>query len=72
MKRFTAHHIEYEPEWETAFNIQLKSLDCITLLLRWCSSNSNVLIEAYKIVLKHLLSHRDVATCRVTGLYSDI
>ncbi|XP_067943651.1 E3 ubiquitin-protein ligase UBR2-like isoform X2 [Watersipora subatra] len=66
MKRFTTQHIEIEPEWETAFNIQLKSHDCIALLLRWCSSNTEILFDVYSTVLQHLVKLRDVSTCQIT------
>lgn len=53
-KRFTVHHIEYEAEWETAFNLQLKLHDCISLIIKWCASDEQVLITAYHAVLARL------------------
>lgn len=49
--RQTKSHIEYEPEWETAFNIHIKMEDCITLLLEWCRSDKEVLQRACESVL---------------------
>lgn len=45
-------HLEYEPEWEGAFNLQLKQDDVITEFLEWCGtdvSNTNIflLIQYY-------------------------
>ena len=37
--RQVGQHIEIEPEWETAFNLQIKLGPCLTLLLDWCSSD---------------------------------
>ena len=37
--RQTGQHIEFEPEWEGAFNFQLKLADIITLMIDWCSSD---------------------------------
>ncbi|KAL3874810.1 hypothetical protein ACJMK2_037773 [Sinanodonta woodiana] len=47
VKRQTGQHLEYEPEWEGAFNLQLKLEDNISLFLNWCGSDRQVLIEAY-------------------------
>lgn len=66
-KRFTAQHIEFEAEWETAFNIQLKMHDCIALLISWCSTDAKVLLVAYESVLKKLAVVRSVPTTNVTG-----
>jgi len=32
-------HLEYEPEWEGAFNLQLKQDDVITEFLKWCGTD---------------------------------
>ena len=32
-------HLEYEPEWEGAFNLQLKQDDVITEFLEWCGTD---------------------------------
>ena len=37
--RQTGQHIEFEPEWEGAFNLQLKLQDNLTLILDWCSTD---------------------------------
>ena len=39
VKRQTGQHLEFEPEWEGAFNLQLKLEDNIVLFLEWCGSD---------------------------------
>ncbi|KAK3092305.1 hypothetical protein FSP39_001069, partial [Pinctada imbricata] len=57
--RQTGMHLEYEPEWEGAFNLQLKQDDVIAEFLEWCGTDREVLIEAYKITLELLLQCKD-------------
>ncbi|XP_074663047.1 E3 ubiquitin-protein ligase UBR2-like [Tubulanus polymorphus] len=57
--RQTGQHLEFEPEWEVAFNLQLKLSGNIALLLQWCGSDKYVLIEAYKAVIDVLYQCRD-------------
>ncbi|XP_063428523.1 E3 ubiquitin-protein ligase UBR2-like isoform X1 [Mytilus trossulus] len=52
-------HLEYEPEWEGAFNLQLKQDDVITEFLEWCGTDRKVLIEAFKLTLEFLLKCKD-------------
>ena len=37
--RQTGQHLEFEPEWEGAFHLQLKLEDSIALFLEWCGSD---------------------------------
>ena len=37
--RQLGQHIEFDPEWETAFNLQLKLEDEVTIMLDWCSTD---------------------------------
>lgn len=39
MKRQTGQHLEFEPEWESAYNLYLKLEDDIVLLTDWCASD---------------------------------
>ena len=32
-------HIEFEPEWETGFNLQLRLQDIITMFLDWAGTD---------------------------------
>ncbi|CAG0889985.1 unnamed protein product [Darwinula stevensoni] len=45
--RQVGQHMEYEPEWETAFNLQIRVLGpVISLMLDWCTSDRVIFIKA--------------------------
>lgn len=52
--RQTGQHMEYEPEWETAFNLHMKLAMLITLVIDWCSTDKVVLVKVYRMVLAQL------------------
>lgn len=52
--RQTGQHMEYEPEWESAFNLHLKIAPVISLVLDWCSSDELVLVKAYRMTMSAL------------------
>ncbi|XP_011302105.1 E3 ubiquitin-protein ligase UBR2 [Fopius arisanus] len=52
--RQVGQHMEYEPEWESAFNLHIKLSPVISLALEWCGSDRVVLIKAFRLVLKKL------------------
>lgn len=52
--RQTGQHMEYEPEWESAFNLHIKLAHVITLILDWCSTDKVVLVKVYRMVLASL------------------
>lgn len=52
--RQTGQHMEYEPEWESAFNLHIKLAPVISLVLDWCSSDRIVLIKVYRMVMSAL------------------
>uniref|UniRef100_A0A0A9XCN8 E3 ubiquitin-protein ligase n=1 Tax=Lygus hesperus TaxID=30085 RepID=A0A0A9XCN8_LYGHE len=52
--RQLGQHMEYEPEWESAFNLHLKLAPVISLLLRWCATDKIVLVKSYRLTLKKL------------------
>ncbi|XP_050407008.2 E3 ubiquitin-protein ligase UBR2 isoform X1 [Patella vulgata] len=54
VQRQTGHHLEFEPEWEGAFNLQLKLEDNLVLFAEWCSTDKEVLLKAYKETLDAL------------------
>ncbi|XP_014664856.1 PREDICTED: E3 ubiquitin-protein ligase UBR2-like isoform X1 [Priapulus caudatus] len=54
--RQVGQHIEYEPEWETAFNLHIKISMFLPLLLEWCATNKQVLVQAYRNALQMLWS----------------
>ena len=37
--RQTGQHIEFEPEWEGAFNLQLKLADNLAIIQDWCGTD---------------------------------
>lgn len=52
--RQVGQHMEYEPEWETAFNLHIKLRPLITKILLWCGSDSVVLKKVYRMTLKKI------------------
>lgn len=48
LKRLTQQHIEYEPEWETSFNLLIKLQKSISSLIDWCSSDTQVFVECFR------------------------
>lgn len=55
--RQVGQHMEYEPEWETAFNLHIKLSPVITLMIKWCGTDRNMLIKAYRATLKKLFEN---------------
>jgi E3 ubiquitin-protein ligase UBR2 len=51
LKRQTQAHIEFEPEWETSFNLLIKLQKSISSLIDWCSSDKVVYLQCYKYLL---------------------
>jgi E3 ubiquitin-protein ligase UBR2 len=51
LRRQTQQHIEFEPEWETSFNLLIKLQKSICSLIEWCSSDKVVYFECYKYLL---------------------
>lgn len=52
--RQVGQHMEYEPEWETAFNLHIKLRPLITKILLWCGSDNAVLKKIYRMTLKKI------------------
>ncbi|XP_045504697.1 E3 ubiquitin-protein ligase UBR1 isoform X2 [Colias croceus] len=57
--RQVGQHMEYEPEWESAFNLHVKLAHSITLALEWCSAERALCASAYRMALRR---HAD--TCK--------
>lgn len=51
LKRLTQQHIEYEPEWETSFNLLIKLQKSIASLIDWCASDSSVFKECFRYLI---------------------
>ncbi|XP_046403527.1 E3 ubiquitin-protein ligase UBR2 isoform X2 [Ischnura elegans] len=58
--RQTGQHMEYEPDWESAFNLHLKLAHVVALVIDWCSTDRVVLIKAYRATLKKLQESQNV------------
>lgn len=52
--RQVGQHMEFEPEWESAFNLHIKLATVITLALEWCGTDRVVLVKAYRAALRQL------------------
>lgn len=52
--RQVGQHMEYEPEWESAFNLHIKLSPVISLALEWCGSDRVVLIKTFILILRKL------------------
>ncbi|XP_032523092.1 E3 ubiquitin-protein ligase UBR1 isoform X1 [Danaus plexippus] len=50
--RQIGQHMEYEPEWESAFNLHVKLANSITLALEWCSVERSLAASAYRMALR--------------------
>uniref|UniRef100_T1GET4 E3 ubiquitin-protein ligase n=1 Tax=Megaselia scalaris TaxID=36166 RepID=T1GET4_MEGSC len=50
--RQTGQHMDYEPEWESAFNLHIKLAGVISLILDWCATDREVLTKLYALVAK--------------------
>nr|CAD7425225.1 unnamed protein product [Timema monikensis] len=55
--RQIGQHMEYEPEWESAFNLHIKLSHVITLALEWCGTDRVVLIKAYRATLTKIFEN---------------
>lgn len=51
--RQVGQHVEFEAEWETGINLQLKLASVVTLTLKWCGSDRLVLIKALRAAQRH-------------------
>ena len=45
--RQTSQHLEFEPEWEGAFNLQLKMEDSLVMFTEWCASDVSFLFRVF-------------------------
>uniref|UniRef100_A0A1W7R9B1 E3 ubiquitin-protein ligase n=1 Tax=Hadrurus spadix TaxID=141984 RepID=A0A1W7R9B1_9SCOR len=61
--RQVGQHVEFEAEWETGINLQLKLAPVITLTLKWCGSDRSVLIKALRAAQRHFVTLQDKMVC---------
>ncbi|CAN8023512.1 unnamed protein product [Ixodes persulcatus] len=52
--RQVGQHVEFEAEWETGINIQLKLAPVVGLALEWCSRDREVAVKALRKALRAL------------------
>lgn len=50
--RQTGTHLEYEPEWEGAFTLQLKQDDIISELISWCGQDVSIWARYFPSLIK--------------------
>ncbi|KAF9424340.1 hypothetical protein HW555_000479 [Spodoptera exigua] len=50
--RQVGQHMEYEPEWESAFNLHVKLAHSITLSLEWCAAEKTLATAVYRMALR--------------------
>lgn len=48
--RQTGQHVEFEAEWEAAFNLHCKLAPVLTLIVQWCASDRMVLLKSTRFV----------------------
>lgn len=69
--RQVGQHMEFEPDWESAFNLYIKLSPVISLVLEWCGSDRVVLIKAYRATLMNLGALNGSALPRVVQEVAD-
>ncbi|RWS17388.1 E3 ubiquitin-protein ligase UBR2-like protein, partial [Dinothrombium tinctorium] len=57
--RQVGQHVEFEAEWETGINLQLKLAPALTLFIDWCGSDRIVLLKALRTALTKLDQKRE-------------
>ncbi len=60
--RQVGQHVEFEAEWETGVNLQLKLAPIVALVIEWCASDRSSLIKALRFTLKELTDF--IGTCQ--------
>lgn len=71
VSRQVGQHMEYEPEWESAFNLHIKLAYCISLALEWCGTDRIVLVKAYRATMKKLFEN-PCGGSRATGEVQEV
>lgn len=56
--RQVGQHMEFEPEWESAFTLHIKLSHLITSIIEWCSTDKVILVKVYRMVLAALNENR--------------
>ena len=53
--RQVGQHVEFEAEWETGVNLQLRLAPIVGLVIEWCASDRITLIKSLRYTLKELV-----------------
>ncbi|XP_030378399.1 E3 ubiquitin-protein ligase UBR1 isoform X2 [Scaptodrosophila lebanonensis] len=54
--RQTGQHMDYEPEWECAFNLHIKLATTISQVIEWAASDAKLLKKLYKKTVRNLVN----------------
>ncbi|XP_017004407.2 E3 ubiquitin-protein ligase UBR1 isoform X2 [Drosophila takahashii] len=55
--RQTGQHMDYEPEWECAFNLHIKLATTISQVIEWAAGDVKLLRKLYKMTVRALVSN---------------
>ncbi|KAH8330115.1 hypothetical protein KR059_001969 [Drosophila kikkawai] len=55
--RQTGQHMDYEPEWECAFNLHIKLATTISQVIEWAASDVKLLRKLYKMTVRALVGN---------------
>ncbi|RWS26023.1 E3 ubiquitin-protein ligase UBR2-like protein [Leptotrombidium deliense] len=75
--RQVGQHVEFEAEWETGINLQLKLAPVLTLFIDWCGTDKVVLLKALRAALGKLDQKREKSVtknwnlCGIEAQYID-
>jgi E3 ubiquitin-protein ligase UBR2 len=60
--RQIGQHMEYEPEWESAFTLHIKLAPLISTIIEWCGTDKVVLVKVYRMVLTALVENKFIVS----------
>ncbi|XP_034490388.1 E3 ubiquitin-protein ligase UBR1 isoform X2 [Drosophila innubila] len=55
--RQMGQHMDYEPEWECAFNLHIKLASTISQVIEWAASDVKLLRKLYKMTVRSLVTN---------------
>ncbi|XP_017064489.1 E3 ubiquitin-protein ligase UBR1 [Drosophila eugracilis] len=55
--RQTGQHMDYEPEWECAFNLHIKLATTISQVIEWAATDVKLLLKLFKMTVRALVSN---------------
>ncbi|KAM8720480.1 hypothetical protein ACLKA7_006514 [Drosophila subpalustris] len=55
--RQMGQHMDYEPEWECAFNLHIKLASTISQVIEWAASDFKLLKKLYKMTVRSLVTN---------------